>query len=644
MPLLRIGEGNLEFDEGRSLLDVVMFLKENRDQAKQFGVSGQLDTTIAVEYNGVVRDLTYTVEDDGTLAFITTGSFEGTDILRHSASHIMAQAVKRLFPGTKLGIGPTIKEGFYYDMDVPAAITEDDLKRIEKEMEKIVQDNQPFIREEMSREDAIHYFKKLGEDYKVELLQEMTVDHVSIYKNDDFVDLCRGPHIPATRFLKAFHIMSVAGAYWRGSEKNKMLTRVYGTAFADKKQLKEYLNMLEEAKKRDHRKLGKELGLFSLHEEAPGLPFFLPKGVTLKNILLNFMREKIFALNYVEIETPTILRDDLWKVSGHMDNYQENMFFSQTREEENYALKPMNCPGGLLVYNEEKHSYRELPLKVAEFGKVHRFERSGQLHGLIRVRGFTQDDAHVFMTRDMIEEQVLEVIHLIDEVYSAFGFEYKLELSTKPEKAIGNEEMWELSTQSLKNALEKFGREYTINEGDGAFYGPKIDYHLKDAIGRTHQCGTIQLDMNLPERFQLNYIGPDGNDHRVVMIHRAIYGSLERFIAILIEHFAGKFPVWLAPVQVKILPVSDKFNEYGEKVLADLKKSGIRAEGDFTSEKLGYKIRKSTLEKVPYMLIVGEKEVDSGTVSVRNRDTDEQKTIKPVEFINLILEENSKRI
>jgi threonyl-tRNA synthetase len=569
-------------------------------------------------------------------------ALQSLETLRHSASHIMAQAILRLYPGSKLGIGPAIKDGFYYDIDASKPVTEEDLPRIEEEMQKIVNADFPFSREEISKDKAIALFQKMGQPFKVELLKDIDADKVNIYKQGEFEDLCRGPHIPSTKLLKAFKLLSVSGAYWRGNEKNAMLTRIYGTAFDNPKSLREYLTMLEEAKKRDHRKLGKELDLFSFHEEGPGLPFWKPKGLMLKSLLIEFMREQHVQRGYVEIETPTMLRDILWKKSGHWDNYRENMFFTE-KDEENYAIKPMNCPGGLLVYQEEMHSYKEMPLKIAEFGKVHRFERSGVLQGLFRVRGFTQDDAHIFATPETLQKSVIEVIELVDFIYKAFGFEYSVELSTRPEKSMGSEEQWEIATKGLRNALDFLKIDYQINEGDGAFYGPKIDFHLKDAIGRTHQCGTIQLDMNFPERFDLNYIGEDGKEHRVIMLHRAIYGSIERFTGILIEHFAGKFPLWLSPVQVSILPVSDKFNDYALEIEKLLKKEKIRINSDFSSEKLGYKIRKAQMEKTPYMLIVGEKEVEAKTVSIRHREKGDGGNLKCEQFIAQILEENKNR-
>lgn len=644
MLTISIGSGKIEVQNGAAIMSVVKTMKEDRAKAKELGISGDLDDAIAAEYNGVMRDLSASIEDDGNIRLLTPRTIEGLDILRHSASHIMAQAVIRLYPGTKLGIGPTIKDGFYYDMEIAGTLADEDLSRIEEEMQKIIDENLPVARSEISYDDAAKMFREMKQDYKRELIEDLKTEKITIYRQGEFADLCRGPHLPSTRHLKAFKLLSIAGAYWRGSEKNKMLTRIYGTAFADKKELKAHLDLIEELKKRDHRKLGKELKLFSLHEEAPGMPFWLARGVILKNILIEFEREKHRVRDYIEIQTPHVLKDMLWIQSGHMENYKENMFFTGTAEGEQMAVKPMNCPGGFLVYKEEKHSYRDLPLKVAEFGQVHRYERSGQLHGLIRVRGFVQDDAHIFMTPEMIEDQILGVVQLIDEIYSAFGFEYKLELSTRPENSIGTDEMWELATEALKRSLLRFGKEFKINEGDGAFYGPKIDFHLQDALGRTHQCGTIQLDMNMPERFDLSYTGADGQDHRVIMIHRAIYGSLERFIGILIEHYAGKFPVWLSPVQAAILTVSDKFIDYAKKALGEMRAAGVRAEADLSSEKLGYKIRQATHEKMPYMLIVGEKEAENNTVSIRHRDQGDLGTMSIGEFIKKILDENGKRL
>lgn len=637
MPKLTVGDCSLEISNGENLFAALKVLRDDSELAKKCGVNPS--DAIAAEVNGVMKDLSTTITTDAIVTFFGSGSEVGLDILRHSAAHIMAQAVYRVKGGkVKYGIGPTIKDGFYYDMD--ADISESDLKAIEAEMKKIVKEDIPFEREEMSREEAIKLFKEADQPYKVELLEEMENKTVSVYRQGEFMDLCRGPHLPKTRYLKAFKLLSVAGAYWRGSEKNKMLNRIYATAFASKEDLANYLHILEEAKKRDHKKLGKELKLFSFHEEAPGMPFWLPKGKLMKNMLIDFMRRKIEKLGYVEIETPLILKEELWEKSGHKAKYAENMFFTQTKEEEFMAIKPMSCPGGMLVYKEEKHSYRELPLKVAEFGHVHRYEKSGQLNGLIRVRGFVQDDAHVFMMPEQIQDQILEIIRLVEEVYSAFDLDFKMELSTRPEMSIGSDEQWETATEGLRKALEAFGKDFKINEGDGAFYGPKIDFHVADALGRTHQCGTIQLDMSLPERFDMNYTGSDGEEHRVVMVHRAIYGSIDRFLGILVEHYAGKFPTWIAPVQAMILPVSDKFEAYANEVLSVLKRMGIRAEADFSNEKLGKKIREATLSKVPYMLIVGENEAEKNTVSVRSRDEGELGEMKWEDFLERILEEN----
>jgi len=640
---LNIGKGKIPFSEGKTILDLISHLKSNIEEAKKLGVVAILSDTIVAGYNGRLVDLSTVLTEDGSIEFFTADSEQGLDTLRHSASHIMAQAVLRLYPGSKLGIGPTIKDGFYYDILLPVAISDEDLLKIEEEMRKIISENIPFLREEISKEKAEKFFKEIDQPFKIELIREIDSEVVSLYKNGEFTDLCRGPHIPSTKYLKAFKLLSISGAYWRGSEKNAMLTRIYGTAFPNKKELDNHLNMLEEAKKRDHRKLGKEMNLFSFHEEGPGLPFWKPKGLIVKNLLIEFMREKHRKNGYIEIETPTILRDILWKTSGHWDNYRDNMFFLE-KEEESYALKPMNCPGGLLFYKEEIHSYKEMPLKVAEFGKVHRYERSGVLQGLFRVRGFTQDDAHIFTTPELLKNSVLEVINLVDEVYKSFGFEYTVELSTRPEKSMGTEEQWKVAIDGLKQALDDSGLEYTINEGEGAFYGPKIDYHLKDAIGRTHQCGTIQLDMNLPERFDLNYVGSDGKEHRVIMLHRAILGSLERFIGILIEHYGGKFPLWLSPTQVTLLTVSEKVDGYATRIESLLKGNNIRTEIDLSGEKLGYKIRKAQLSRVPYMLVIGEKEVESENVSVRHREKGDLGSILWKKFLSQILEEIHNRV
>ena len=540
--------------------------------------------------------------------------------IRHTASHVLAQAVKRLYPETKLAIGPAIDDGFYYDFDREGGFTPDDLEKLEAEMKKIVKENlalKPFV---LPRDEAIKFMQEKGEPYKVELIEDLPEgETISFYQQGDFVDLCAGPHILYTKGIKAFKLTSIAGAYWRGSEKNKMLTRIYGTAFAKKEDLEAYLTMMEEAKKRDHRKLGKELGLFMFAEEGPGFPFFLPKGMTLKNTLIDYWREIHLREGYQEVSTPVILSRKLWETSGHWDHYKENMY-TTVIDDEDYAIKPMNCPGGMLVYKSQPRSYRDLPLRVGELGLVHRHEKSGQLHGLMRVRCFTQDDAHIFMTQDQITDEIKGVTRLINEVYSQFGFDYFVELSTRPEDSMGSDEDWEMATNGLRNALDEMGLKYIVNEGDGAFYGPKIYFHLRDSIGRTWQCGTIQLDFQLPQRFEAEYVAEDGTKKRPIMIHRVCFGSIERFIGILIEHFAGKFPVWLAPVQVKVIPVSEKSMEYAQGVYDQLKAAGIRTELDRKDEKVGYKIRQAQLEKVPFMLVLGEKEAAEGKITVRSRD------------------------
>ena len=540
--------------------------------------------------------------------------------IRHTTSHVLAQAVKRLYPETKLAIGPAIDDGFYYDFDREGGFTPDDLEKLEAEMKKIVKENlalKPFV---LPRDEAIKFMQEKGEPYKVELIEDLPEgETISFYQQGDFVDLCAGPHILYTKGIKAFKLTSIAGAYWRGSEKNKMLTRIYGTAFAKKEDLEAYLTMMEEAKKRDHRKLGKELGLFMFAEEGPGFPFFLPKGMTLKNTLIDYWREIHLREGYQEVSTPVILSRKLWETSGHWDHYKENMY-TTVIDDEDYAIKPMNCPGGMLVYKSQPRSYRDLPLRVGELGLVHRHEKSGQLHGLMRVRCFTQDDAHIFMTQDQITDEIKGVTRLINEVYSQFGFDYFVELSTRPEDSMGSDEDWEMATNGLRNALDEMGLKYIVNEGDGAFYGPKIDFHLRDSIGRTWQCGTIQLDFQLPQRFEAEYVAEDGTKKRPIMIHRVCFGSIERFIGILIEHFAGKFPVWLAPVQVKVIPVSEKSMEYAQGVYDQLKAAGIRTELDRKDEKVGYKIRQAQLEKVPFMLVLGEKEAAEGKITVRSRD------------------------
>ena len=540
--------------------------------------------------------------------------------IRHTASHVLAQAVKRLYPDTKLAIGPAIDDGFYYDFDREGGFTPEDLEKLEAEMTRIVKENLPVKPFVLPRAEAIKFMEEKGEPYKVELIEDLPEEEtISFYQQGEFVDLCAGPHIMYTKGVKAFKLTSIAGAYWRGSEKNKMLTRIYGTAFANKTDLESYLTMMEEAKKRDHRKLGKELGLFMFAEEGPGFPFFLPKGMTLKNTLIDYWREIHYRDGYQEVSTPIILSRKLWENSGHWDHYKDNMY-TTVIDEEDYAVKPMNCPGGMLVYKNQPHSYRDLPLKVGELGLVHRHEKSGQLHGLMRVRCFTQDDAHIFMRDDQIEDQIKGVTKLINEVYTQFGFEYFVELSTRPDDSMGSDKDWEMATNGLKKALEDMGLDYIVNEGDGAFYGPKIDFHLRDSLGRTWQCGTIQLDFQMPQRFDLEYTAEDGSKKRPIMIHRVCFGSIERFIGILIEHFAGKFPVWLAPVQVKVIPVSEKSMDYATGVYEKLKAAGIRTELDHKDEKVGYKIRQAQLEKVPYMLVLGEKEAAEGAITVRSRD------------------------
>ena len=572
------------------------------------------------EIDGEVKDLRTVVDKDCTLNIFTAKDPEGLAALRHTASHVMAQAIKRIWPETKLAIGPSIADGFYYDIDRDEPVTSDDLTKIEAEMKKIIKEALPLERFELPRAEAIALMKEKNEPYKVELIEDLPEDSIiSFYKQGEFTDLCAGPHLMNTKEVgKAFKLMSIAGAYWRGSEKNKMLTRIYATAFAKKEDLDAYVTMMEEAKKLDHRKLGKELGLFMMNDAGPGFPFFLPKGMILKNTLLDYWREIHKKAGYVEISTPIILNRSLWETSGHWDHYKNNMY-TTVIDGEDYAIKPMNCPGGVLVYASEPRSYRDLPLRMGELGIVHRHEKSGQLHGLMRVRCFTQDDAHIFMTPEQIRDEIKNVAGLINQVYSLFGFKYHVELSTRPEDSMGSDEDWELATNSLQGALDDLGLDYVINEGDGAFYGPKIDFHLVDAIGRTWQCGTIQLDFQLPQRFELEYIGADGEKHRPIMIHRVCFGSIERFIGILIEHFAGAFPTWLAPVQVKVLPISEKYEEYAKSVKEALDAADIRAEIDLRSEKIGYKIREAQGQKIPYMLVVGQKEQADGTVAVRSR-------------------------
>ena len=597
-------------------------------------------STVGAIIDGKQVDPSYIIEKSGEIQIITATSEEGIAIIRHSAAHIMAQAVQRLFPNTKVTIGPVIENGFFYDFDPEKPFTEEDLEKIEKEMEKIVKENYPFIRSEMTAEEAKKYFAEKGETYKVEIIEDLGAEKVSIYQEGEFVDLCRGTHIPSTGFLKAFKLMSTAGAYWRGNSNNKMLQRIYGVAFGSKKELDEYLTMLAEAEKRDHRKLGKQLDLFFLDEHGPGFPFFMPKGVELFNKLQEVWRVEHKKKNYKEIKTPIMLDKELWEISGHWFNYRENMYTSEIDEKE-YAIKPMNCPGSIIAYKNNLHSYKDLPLKYGEMGLVHRHEFSGALHGLMRVRAFTQDDAHVFCTEEQIEEQIIEIIDLYDKFYTLFGFEYNIELSTKPEKAIGSDEIWAMAEAKLESALQHRGIAYKLNPGDGAFYGPKIDFKMKDSIGRIWQCGTIQLDFNLPTRFEMSYIGSDGEKHEPVMIHRAMYGSLERFIGILIEHYAGAFPVWLAPVQVKVLTISQEQVSYAEEVVAKLQEAGIRVELDTREEKIGYKIREANGEKkIPVQLVLGKNEMANNEVNVRRFGSQDSKTMLLDDFIKEIVKES----
>ena len=598
---------------------------------------------LAANVNGELTDLREELVDGSKVEFLTFEEDGGKHTLRHTASHVMAQAVKRLWPEAKLAIGPAIDKGFYYDIDMEHTLTPEDLTKIEKEMSRIVKENLPITKSVMSRQEAIEFFKSKNEDYKVELIEDLPEDAViSCYAQGDFIDLCAGPHVASTGKVKAFKLQSIAGAYWRGDEKNKMLQRIYGTAFEKKEELDAYLHMLEEAAKRDHRKLGKELGLFVIKEEGPGFPFFLPKGMALRNELENFWREVHHDFEYDEIRTPIILNKQLWETSGHWEHYRENMYTTIIDDEE-YAIKPMNCPGGILVYQNEMHSYRDLPLRYAELGLVHRHELSGALHGLFRVRAFTQDDAHVFMLPEQMQSELMKVIELFDRIYSQFGLKYHVELSTKPDNAMGDDAIWEAATEALRNAIEAKGIDYVINPGDGAFYGPKLDYHIEDSLGRTWQCGTIQLDMNLPERFNVEYIGEDGQKHRTIMIHRACFGSMERFIGILTEHYAGAFPTWLAPVQVKVLPISEKHVEYANQLAKQMRHDYVRVEVDDRNEKIGYKIRQAQMEKVPYMLVVGDKEMEDNSVNVRKHGGDELGTVPFDEFFNSIKIEIKER-
>jgi threonyl-tRNA synthetase len=609
------------------------------------GISrGLAKVALAGKVNGKVVDLSTPLNEDVAVEIITFDSEDGPDVFRHSTSHILAQAVQKLFPGTKLGIGPAIANGFYYDFDSEHTFTPDDLDKITKEMENIVKADYLYTRSEISREDAIKFFHERGELYKVELVQDLPEDAViSMYRQGDFVDLCAGPHVHSTGKVKALKLFNVAGAYWRGSEKNKMLQRIYGTSFAKQAELDEYLFKLEEAKRRDHRKIGAELDLFSFHDEGPGFPFFHPKGMILRNELENFWREEHKKALYQEIKTPIILNRVLWEQSGHWDHYRDNMYFTNI-DENDYAVKPMNCPGGILVYKTKLHSYRDLPMRLGELGLVHRHELSGALHGLLRVRNFTQDDAHIYMLPSQIKDELIGVITLVDKFYKIFGFEYHIELSTRPENSMGSDEDWNQATNALQEALEAKGVEYKVNPGDGAFYGPKIDFHLRDCLGRTWQCGTIQLDFQMPEKFDLTYVGEDGQKHRPVMIHRTIYGSIERFIAILIEHYAGAFPLWLCPVQVRVLPISDRHEEYAREIAAKFTASDMRCEVDERREKISYKIREAQMVKVPYILIVGDKEMENGTVAVRHRGEGDVGASDTMELVNKIKQEIEKKL
>ena len=622
-----------EYAQAMSIIDIARDISEGLARVACVG-----------EVDGQVEDLRTVLDKDCELNILTAKDEAGLAALRHTASHVMAQAIKRLYPSAKLAIGPSIADGFYYDIDFETPITADDLEKIEAEMKKIIKEALPLERFTLPREEALALMKEKEEPYKVELIEDLPEgEEISFYKQGEFTDLCAGPHLMNTKEVgKAYKLTSIAGAYWRGNEHNKMLTRIYATAFAKKEELEAYITMMEEAKKRDHRKLGKELGLFMMHEAGPGFPFFLPKGMVLKNTLLEYWREIHKKAGYVEISTPIILNRSLWETSGHWDHYKDNMY-TTVIDDQDYAIKPMNCPGGVLVYASEPRSYRDLPLRMGELGIVHRHEKSGQLHGLMRVRCFTQDDAHIFMTPEQIKDEIKGVAQLIDSVYKLFGFKYHVELSTRPEDSMGSDEDWEMATDGLRSALDEMGLDYVVNEGDGAFYGPKIDFHLVDAIGRTWQCGTIQLDFQLPQRFELEYIGADGEKHRPIMIHRVAFGSIERFIGILIEHFAGAFPTWLAPVQVKVLPISDKYMDYAEKVKAALDAENIRVEVDTRSEKIGYKIREAQKNKIPYMLVVGQKEEEEGVVSVRSRFKGDEGQASLDSFIENIKKEIASR-
>ena len=630
--LLRNGD-SLTLDDGAKAMDAAKAISDSLAR-----------NAVAVKINDKLCDLSAALSAGDKLEFVTLKDKEGLEVYRHTCAHVLAQAVKTIFPTCKLAIGPVIENGFYYDIDFNTPITQEDFGKIEAEMQKIIKANTPIERFELPRKEAIELMTRYKEKYKVELINDLPEDAViSFYKQGAFTDLCRGPHLPSTGRIKAFKLTSLAGAYWRGNEKNKMLTRIYGVAFAKKDEMEAYFNMLEEAKKRDHIKLGKELKLFALLNEGRGFPFFLPNGMVLKNILADYWRDLHRKEGYVEIQTPIILSRTLWENSGHWDHYKDNMYTTKI-DGEDYCVKPMNCPGGMLVYKLQPHSYKDLPIRMGEMGLVHRHEKSGQLHGLFRVRCFTQDDAHIFMLPEQITDEIKGVVRLTDKIYKQFGFKYKVELSTRPKDSMGTEEEWNAATNALKEALEEMNLEYEINEGDGAFYGPKIDFHLQDSIGRTWQCGTIQLDFQMPQRFELEYVGEDGAKHRPIMIHRAIYGSMERFIGILIEHYAGKFPVWLAPVQVKILPITDRTAAYAESVAEKLREKGLRVEIDGRNEKVGYKIREAKREKVPYVVVVGDAEANEGTVNVNKRGVEEKMTMSVDEFANLVYEDNKNKV
>lgn len=608
------------------------------EAAKKISNSLAKDVLVA-KVDGELTDIRNNITDGTQVEFFTKADKEGLFTLRHTAAHVMAQAIQHLYPGTKFAIGPAIDDGFYYDLESDHVFSQEDFAAIEKEMAKIAKANLPIDKKILSRNEALEFFRSRNQGYKVILIQDLPEDAIiSTYTQGDFTDLCRGPHVRSTGKLKVFKLMTVAGAYWRGDEHNKMLQRIYATAFFDKEELDRFLFVRAEAEKRDHRKLGKQLNLFSFHEEGPGFPFFHPKGMVIRNELIAYERELFREFGYEEIMTPIILSKKLWLQSGHWDHYKENMYFTQI-DEEDYAVKPMNCPGGILYYKTNQHSYRELPKRVGEFGIVHRHELHGALHGLFRVRVFTQDDAHIFMTQDQMKDEVIKTMEMYRKLYSVFGLEYHVELSTRPENSMGSEELWEISTNALRDAVEAAGVPYVINEGDGAFYGPKLDFHIKDCLGRTWQCGTIQMDMQLPERFDVNYVGEDGEKHRAVMLHRAGYGSLERFIGILIEHFAGAFPSWIAPVQVKVVPVTEKHMNYARSVADALSASNVRVEIEEGNDTLGYKIRKAQMEKVPYMLVVGDKEMNGHTVSVRSRKNGDEGSLPVAVFVSNLIRE-----